>query len=357
MNSQIASLPKTTISTLLLATALYAPASAGDHAAVDWGKAPKESHHENRWDPHRPDSHAPIGVMGDHTHEAGEAMLSYRYMWMDMEGLRDGSTDLSSTDVFGRGFMVAPTTMTMEMHMLGLMFAPSDTLTLMAMTSYHFREMNHLTMPGSPARAMNGRTFLMNTEGWGDLAISGLYRIFAKNNQRVHLHLGVSAPVGDISDRAYPMHPGTGTWDLLPGVTWLWQDGDLSGGAQLMGRLHLGENDFDFAFGDRIKGTGWLAYRLSDSLSVSGRLTLEGADAIQGEDRRFRGLRMAPPMDPANHGGTWFEGGVGLNYSIRNGVLKGHRFAVEGILPLAQDLNGPQMQRDGMITAGWQKAW
>jgi len=173
----------------------------------------------------------------------------------------------------------------------------------------------------------------------------------------VHLNLGFSAPVGDLSDRAYPMHPSTGTWDLLPGITWLWQNGDLSGGAQLRSRIHLDENDFDFAFGDRIMGTGWLSYRLTDSLSVSSRLTLENAGDIQGEDRRFAGMRMAPPMDPANHGGTWLEGGLGVNYYIRKGALKGHRFAVEGILPLAQDLNGPQMQRDWSIVAGWQKAW
>ena len=39
----------------------------------------------------RPDSHAPIGVMGDHTHSAGEVMLSYRFMRMSMEGNRDGT--------------------------------------------------------------------------------------------------------------------------------------------------------------------------------------------------------------------------------------------------------------------------
>ena len=32
----------------------------------------------------RPDSHAPIGVMGEHGHKAGEMMLAYRFMAMDM---------------------------------------------------------------------------------------------------------------------------------------------------------------------------------------------------------------------------------------------------------------------------------
>ncbi len=35
----------------------------------------------------RPDSHAPLGVMGDHAHGAGELMLSYRFMGMAMEEL------------------------------------------------------------------------------------------------------------------------------------------------------------------------------------------------------------------------------------------------------------------------------
>ena len=36
------------------------------------------------YDGGRADSHAPISVMGDHTHGKGEWMLSYRYMGMGM---------------------------------------------------------------------------------------------------------------------------------------------------------------------------------------------------------------------------------------------------------------------------------
>ncbi|NOR42674.1 MAG: hypothetical protein GQ572_04995, partial [Gammaproteobacteria bacterium] len=39
----------------------------------------------------RPDSHAPIGVSGDHLMRDGEFMLTYRYMSMDMEGNRTGT--------------------------------------------------------------------------------------------------------------------------------------------------------------------------------------------------------------------------------------------------------------------------
>ena len=44
-----------------------------------------------QWTSSRPDGHAPIGVMGDHRHEAGEIMFSYRFMYMNMDGSRDGA--------------------------------------------------------------------------------------------------------------------------------------------------------------------------------------------------------------------------------------------------------------------------
>lgn len=311
----------------------------------------------NLWDCHRVDSHAPIGVMGDHNHGAGEMMFSYRFMYMDMDGQRDGTNNLSSSGVFARGYMVAPTRMDMEMHMIGFMYAPSDWLTLMAMGSYQFRSMDHVTRSGSPARMMRGASFTNKSEGWGDLPVTALIKIYDQNRQRIHLNLGVSAPTGEFSELAYPMHATTGTWDLLPGATWLWQNGDLSGGAQAIGRIHLGENDHDFRYGNGVEGTSWLAYRLCDWASISGRLSLEWADDIRGEDSRIRGLRMAPPMDPANHGGTWLDSGIGLNLYGQEGLLEGHRLAIEGILPLYQDLNGPQLKRDWMLVVGWQKAF
>ena len=83
---------------------------------------------EGRWDASRPDSHAPISVMGEHTHEAGEWMLSYRFMRMEMDGNRSGTDSLPTEDVLAQ-FPVSPLNMTMDMHMFGAMFAPSDKLT------------------------------------------------------------------------------------------------------------------------------------------------------------------------------------------------------------------------------------
>ena len=85
----------------------------------------------------RPDSHAPIGVMGDHGHKPREVMLSYRFMAMDMQRLQSGTTTVETAEVL-KDFMMAPTVMQMQMHGFGTMFAPHDKLTFMAMANYQF---------------------------------------------------------------------------------------------------------------------------------------------------------------------------------------------------------------------------
>ena len=46
-----------------------------------------------------PDAHAPIGVMGDHTHAQGEWMFSYRFMHMSMEDNLVDSSNRSPEEI------------------------------------------------------------------------------------------------------------------------------------------------------------------------------------------------------------------------------------------------------------------
>lgn len=80
------------------------------------------SHPDLGASPVRAASHAPIGVMGDHRHKAGEWMVSYRYMQGGMDGLRQGTNDRDPAAVLqsgGNAYRILPSSMTMKMHMLG----------------------------------------------------------------------------------------------------------------------------------------------------------------------------------------------------------------------------------------------
>ena len=123
----------------LLTLATTGLLAAGEPAVDTCLDGHDHHHHHNHQH-----GNAPIGVMGDHLHPDGEWMVSYRYMFMRMDKNYDGSDSISDAEVLGSGYMVAPTDMDMEMHMLGIMYAPTDWLTLMGMVNLVDLSMNHV---------------------------------------------------------------------------------------------------------------------------------------------------------------------------------------------------------------------
>lgn len=313
---------------------------------------------DNLWRAGRPDGHAPIGVMGDHTHEAGEFMFSYRFMRMDMAGNRDGTTDLTPAQVLQQ-FRVSPTEMTTDMHMLGAMYAPTDELTLSLMASYMFKTMEHVTRMGT--------RFTTQSDGFGDMRLMGLYKILDQNRQRLHFNAGISFPTGSTNRRddtpagpnqvlPYPMQLGSGTFDLHPGITYLGQTDDWSWGGQALGTIRLGTNGNSYRLGNRFNLTGWGARRWNNWFSTSIRLNGATWGNISGADPRLNPA-LIPTANPNLRGGTRLDVGLGLNFLVNKGVLAGHRLAVEFALPVYQSLDGPQLETDWVLTLGWQKAF
>jgi hypothetical protein len=320
---------------------------------------PANGGHGNGWTASRPDGHAPIGVMGEHTHGAGEWMLSYRYMIMDMDGIRDRTDSLGTNDVFDQGFMVAPKEMTMQMHMVGAMYAPTDRLTLMAMLPYILKSMDHVTQMGME--------FTTDTEGIGDIPISALYLLHRWGNQQVLLNAGVSLPTGSINERddtpagddqrlPYPMQLGSGTFDLLPGLTYLGQTENWSWGSQLMLTIPLGRNYRGYSLGDRADLTVWGAKKWTEWLSTSLRVRGQIWGDIDGRDDSLN-PGMVPTADPDLQDGRRVDLLLGANLYGRSGWVEGHRLAVEFGVPIYQWLDGPQLETDWLLTAGWQYAW
>lgn len=358
---------KSKITLLVAALAATSSLQAGDSADAIT-HPPVHDPSSYLWDAHRPDSHAPIGVMGDHTHEAGEFMLSYRWMYMSMDGHRAGTDKLSSQQVYDRGFGVAAEEMEMQMHMIGAMFAPSDWLTLMVMTNYIEKDMTMSADPhahghGSGHGGGHTGTFGHSSSGWGDTSVGALVKIFDNAGQRAHLNLMFTLPTAEVDKKdggaflPYGMQLGSGTWDFKPGITYLGQAGNLSWGAQVGGTIRLeSENDSGFAYGDGVNFTPWLAYRLTDNLSVSGRVNYIWEDDLKGH---YNGPHdhVAPTQFQENYGGHTLEGGVGLNWYFNKGFLKGHRLATEVLVPMYQDLNGVGMNRDYSVVVGWQVAF
>ncbi|MGJ8671429.1 transporter [Rubritalea sp.] len=316
----------------------------------------------DKWYGGRADGHAPIGIMADHTHNAGEWMFSYRYMKMHMDGLYDGDSKISPGNT---GYMVVPTEMEMDMNMFGMMYAPSDNLTLTAMTNYVKNSMEMEITMGM----MAGSQTKMKSEGWGDTSLGGLYKFYDNDNKRAHLGLSLSLPTGStdetfrtpmgiIANQPFAMQLGTGTYDLLPSLTYLDQPNDFwSWGAQLNGRIHLGRNDEGYSYGDKISASSWAAANVADWASLSFRLAASSWGRIDGNtvnSVNAMNPNMSSAADPDNQGGTRIDAGVGLNLWH---PTSGFRVATEFAIPLYQKLNGPQLGQDWSLTLGTQYAW
>ena len=326
--------------------------------------------------PARPDEHAPISVMGDHYHETGEVMFSYRYMTMSMEGNAIGSDSVSPntivTTIPNRFFglpnqpptlRVVPTEMTMDMHMLGVMYAPTDRVTLMGMLNHVSKEMTHTTYMGPAGTNVLG-TFTTDASGLGDTSLAALIRLREGDENRLHLTLGVSLPTGDIEETAavlapngmrptlrmpYPMQLGSGTYDLLTGLTYSSFFSDrASWGAQWRSTLRTGDNDEGYSLGDEHRLTAWYSRLVSSRVSWSARLEWFDRANIDGIDP----LIVAPVQtaDPLYQGASRLDAALGLNFASN----AGHRLAFEFIAPLEQDLDGPQLETDWQLTAGYQ---
>lgn len=326
----------------------------------------------------RADSHGPIGVMGDHTHEKSEWMFSYRYMHMDMQGNRDGRSDLSADEIVtsvpnrfaGMPGMpptlrVVPTSMTMQMHMFGVMYAPSDRITLMAMLNYIDKEMDHVTYMGGAGTNVLGE-FTTRTSGLGDTRISALVSLYGSRQHSVHATVGVSLPTGeqDEEDRIltpmnmrpevrlpYPMQLGSGTYDVIGGLTYTGGYAEWGWGAQWQSLWRTGDNDEGYTLGDEHQFSGWLSYLVDPALSVSARLAYFDRANLSGIDPAIRA--PVQTADPDRQGARRLDLGLGVNF-----VLPGdrHRLALEWSTPLRQTLSGPQLETDWQLTLGWQFA-
>ncbi|MBQ4805599.1 transporter [Aquimarina sp. MMG015] len=322
----------------------------------------QEESKENKWSGSRPDGHAPISVMGDHTHGKGEFMFSYRYMYMNMEDLNRGSENVGFSNALRPNdvYMVTPTSMPMNMHMLGMMYAPSDKITLIAMVNYLSQEMDHLT-------AMNG-VFTTESSGFGDTKIAALYKFFNKNKQQLHGQIGISIPTGSIDEKdvtpastpnkvilPYPMQIGSGTWDTEIALTYLKQWNILSFGTQARTTLRVGENENEYRLGNKYSLNNWLAITATDWLSFSGRFEFGAIDKISGINPDLNPM-MVITADTANSGMTYANAGLGFNLYAFKGSLKNLRLGFEAAIPLFQNMNGVQLRNKETITLGLQYA-
>ena len=295
-----------------------------------------------------------------HTHPAGMWMTNYKFMHMSMHGLRSGSTNVPTDRAIPSPYMMAPTGMTMDMHMFMVMYGVTDSITLMGTASYLD---NRMDMQMSMGMGMGDEPMpRMHTSGLGDTELRGIYKI----NEFLVGSLGLSIPTGDTDQKfttmgmtfhaPYDMQLGSGTVDLKSALTanFLSEDQKWNWGGQAMYTYHIGENSNHYSLGDIVKLTGWLQRAIGPA-STWFRLAFSNTDRIHGADPEIQKLldpvmgAPTPDANPANYGGQRLDGLIGISFTT--GPIS---LGVEGGIPFYQNLNGLQLKTDWLLTAGIQ---
>jgi Protein of unknown function (DUF3570) len=253
----------------------------------------------------------PAGVMFGHTlSKAGDMMAGYRYMrnWQ-MGGFLASDRTATQTEVIANGCptlaegcSMLPREMTMQMHMLDLMYAPTDWLTLMLMPQFTTMAMHDIHPGGDTSgighsHSAGNAVHDQETGGIGDTGMYALVKLFDHPNHHIHATLGFTAPTGDVRIKNkspnknidttyahYGMQLGSGTWDFKPIITYTGKADVWSWGAQAAGTKRLeSRNDAGYALGDMFEGSLWGGYDLNNWLVGTVRVAYTWQGAIKGQ--------------------------------------------------------------------------
>jgi len=346
-------------------------------ASSDHGSHAQHQHHHGAM--------APAGVMFEHMLDKGKFMVGYRYMHSSQSGdMLHGANRVSDPAIAAGGCgsdpcYIRPNGMVMNMHMLDIMYAPTDWLNLMVMPQFMDMSMTMQRLAGAPMidegpggagahiphHVENGH----ETGGIGDMGVYALFKALDTGHHHLHMGLGLSIPFGDVDIQLrrnhkvdgglihYGMQIGSGTLDFKPSVTYTGNYDDWSWGAQLSGTKRLEDHgETGFRFGDIFQSTAWGGYNLTHWLSA----TVRGVYTVQGTvQKQFNQyIDKLGPMDyPMNYGGRFWDVGFGLNATVPGGDLAGNTLGVEWLQPVHTDYNGYQLDRDGTLSATWHYAF
>ena len=299
-------------------------------------------------------------------------MFSYRLMKMQMNKLLNNKKHMTVDEVMnspngasdGSGnYMNSPRSMSMNMHMFGVMYAPSERLTLMVMNNYSKKEMKLKRM-----RMSGGKDFNVNSSGFGDLDFSAIIKINDGDLWKNNIVFGTSLPTGsiDIRDKTpvssssrlgYNMQNGTGTYDpfIIINNTNIFEN--LRFGEQLFFKIPAsGKNSKGYSYGKNLKLNLWSSYRFMDELSGSLKFTYDYMGKMIGSDNEMN-KRMSPTLDSNNQGFQKMTLGFGINFINHKEFLENNRLALEFLIPVFKKYRGIQMHEDFKLILGWQYAF
>ncbi|WP_051134334.1 hypothetical protein [Methylocystis sp. ATCC 49242] len=317
---------------------------------------------------------APMGVFGADMPAKGKFVIAAMPVFANLSGQLIGTRSVSSQYIVAtvpwfvdptKTVRLVPQNIAVASQTGVLSYGLSDDLAVFVTASIIEKRLDALTFRGLSGIVPRGRSY-PGTFGLSDFTTSAVYRIYQDEIHRIQVNLGFAYPFsydtarfdllqpdGSVPNiRAfYGMQPGSGTFDILPGVVYAGNIGKWSWGVSYRGRLPLANNLQNWRFGDLHEFNGWAGYTVFPGVTTTFRVNGTTQGRISGFDREILG--RATPTNPAFYGGQrveLFGGGVISGKLIG---LDAASVAFEAGLPIYQNLNGPQISKNWQAGASF----
>lgn len=303
----------------------------------------------------------PIDAIGDNILFEDQVLLSYKLKFTRLDGVLDGSNQVSTSQVH-ESFFVSPTSMTIEEHIFTLAYAPTDTFFLKLQAPWIRKKMDNVSRPEDPfTLGAASDYFTIETTGIGDTELSAVYTFFSREKvrHRWQMQLGMSIPTGSIDERGstpsftnarlpYQMQLGTGTLDPILGVIYSGKTDNWAWGSEVITTLRVGVNKNGYRYGDQYSLNGWGSWKINEGIALNGGLEGLIQGDIEGSD-----TDMNPSLSPTDRPG--FQGGDRLDLALAvNFFTGGNWFFIQAGIPVYQSTNGPQLEVQWWALVGWQ---
>lgn len=306
-----------------------------------------------------------MGVFGADMPAAGKLVLSINPVIGNLSGIKMGTRTVSNEYIVTtvpfflnptQPVRIVPQNIAFRAQIVGLAYGVTKDFAMVLTAGTLQKSLEALVFQG--ARGI--RPLARNTpgiEGLADFTLSGIYRVYQDEVNRVQVSLGFSFPTGTNTGTFndfilpngtiqnirgfYGMQLGSGTFDIMPGVVYAGYLGPWSWGVSYRGRFPLGPNPQGYLWGDLHEVNGWGGYTWIPGLTTTFRASASMQGPIRGFDPEIRG--PAVPANPAFYGGQRVELFGGGTISGKFIGYESVTLAVEAGLPVYQNLNGPQI--------------
>jgi len=352
---------------LALAAAIYTLGVGGAHAA-DLSVAPPPPPADAPPLLPPPIPLAPLGVFGVDMPAAGKLTFSVGALFWNLSHSLLGTQGVSSQQLAATvPWYWSPTTSKLRLipqniaiasEGVSLCYGVTKDISIFVATGMIEKNLDMLTFKGASGITPLGMSFT-GTDGMTDSVFAGFWRVYQDPINRIQINLGMSFPTGGTNNtftllqpngtyatsRAfYSMQPGSGTFDVMPGIVYAGALERWSWGLSYRARLPLGVNPEGWMYGDLHEFTGWGGYSWTPSLTTTIRVSGSLQGPIIGADPLVVG--KAPAANPTFYGGQRIElfGGATIGGKIIG--VDALSMLVEAGIPVYQNLNGPLLSKN-----------